>query len=348
MIIIIGAGLSGLLTAYRLKKEGIPFKILEARSRVGGRIHSVNAQPETLVEMGATWFGDYHHNLIKLLDEMGVGYFEQFMTETAFYQAQANVDAQLIEIPKQTPSYRITGGSSAILNALYETLDENDILFNQLAAAITFTEQGVQVSAGITLDGDAVVLALPPKLWAMNMHFEPELPHALKTIALNTQTWMEDSIKIALTYPEPFWEQPHLSATLFSNAGPIIELYDHCNRERSTFALCGFINAAFKTLPDQERQALVIQQLKKVFGKQAEDYIEYVECIWSHDLFTYTSSEVPLLPHQNNGNPIFTNSYYDERLLISSAEASPQFPGYMDGAVYMGNTIAEKIIERFK
>lgn len=88
--------------------------------------------------------------------------------------------------------------------------------------------------------------------------------------------------------------------------------------------------------------------MKNIFCKQAEDYIEYVECIWSHDPFTYTSSEVQLLPHQNNGNPIFINSYYDERLLISSAEASPQFPGYMDGAVYMGNTIAEKIIERFK
>lgn len=244
MIIIIGAGLSGVLTAYRLKKEGIPFKILEARSRVGGRIHSVNAQPDTRVEMGATWFGDYHHNLIQLLDEMGIGYFEQYMKETAFYQAHAGVPAQLIEIPKQTPSYRITGGSSAILNALYETMDEKDILYNQVTTAITFTEQSIQVSAGITLDGDAVVLALPPKLWAMNMHFEPELPHALKKIALKTHTWMEDSIKVALTYPEPFWEQPQLSATLFSNAGPVTELYDQCNLERSTFALCGFINAA--------------------------------------------------------------------------------------------------------
>ncbi|MBC7418283.1 MAG: NAD(P)-binding protein [Pedobacter sp.] len=32
MILIIGAGLSGLLTAYRLKRAGIPFKIIEARS----------------------------------------------------------------------------------------------------------------------------------------------------------------------------------------------------------------------------------------------------------------------------------------------------------------------------
>ena len=41
MIIIVGAGLSGLLTGYLLKKEGIPFKILEARNRIGGRINTV-------------------------------------------------------------------------------------------------------------------------------------------------------------------------------------------------------------------------------------------------------------------------------------------------------------------
>jgi monoamine oxidase len=36
IVILIGVGLSGLLCAYRLKKEGIPFKILGARNRIGG------------------------------------------------------------------------------------------------------------------------------------------------------------------------------------------------------------------------------------------------------------------------------------------------------------------------
>jgi len=60
MVIIIGAGLSGLLTGYRLKKEGIPFKILEARNRVGGRINTVNGINNTPIEMGATWFTNQH------------------------------------------------------------------------------------------------------------------------------------------------------------------------------------------------------------------------------------------------------------------------------------------------
>ncbi len=40
-IVIIGAGLAGLTTAYRLFEKGYDIEIYEARPRVGGRIHSV-------------------------------------------------------------------------------------------------------------------------------------------------------------------------------------------------------------------------------------------------------------------------------------------------------------------
>ncbi|WP_034917544.1 NAD(P)-binding protein [Gillisia sp. CAL575] len=52
MIIILGAGLSGLLIAYRLKQDGIPFKILDARSRIGGRIHAVSVTNKTPASPG--------------------------------------------------------------------------------------------------------------------------------------------------------------------------------------------------------------------------------------------------------------------------------------------------------
>ena len=84
MILIIGAGLSGLLTAYRLKSAGIPFKILEARSRIGGRINTIKNDSGASVEMGATWFNDAHQSLIDLLKEFDLNYFEQFMDGSVF------------------------------------------------------------------------------------------------------------------------------------------------------------------------------------------------------------------------------------------------------------------------
>ncbi len=345
MIIIIGAGLSGLLTAYRLKKAGIPFKVLEARNRVGGRIHTVNASEDTPVEMGATWFGTYHKNLIALLEELEIEYFEQYMKGTAFFQPLSTSPAQSIQIPSQPPSYRISGGTSHLINTLYQQLEKEDVFLNQQVTKIEFHQNSVKMFAQNTYEADQVILAIPPKLWAKKIVFEPDLPNILLDVANNTHTWMEDSIKVALTYKNAFWLEEKLSGTLFSNTGPITELYDHCNHQRSKYALCGFINSAFKNLIYSERKASVIMQLESVFGSKAKDYIDYRECIWSEEENTFENSDIPLYPHQNNGNPIFNQSFFDDKLFISSAEAASEFPGYMDGAVYSANVIAKRIIE---
>ncbi|CAM4256106.1 flavin monoamine oxidase family protein [Gillisia hiemivivida] len=344
MILIIGAGLSGLLTAYRLKKEGIPFKILEARPRVGGRINTVYGKDNTPVEMGATWFGAQHTYLKALLEELGIEYFEQYMDGTVFFQPFSTSPAESIQIPSQPPSYRISGGSSNLINTLYQKLDEKDIILNQSVKEIKFHNNSVQVITNEVFEGNRVVLAIPPKLWAKKILFEPNLPENLISLAEQTQTWMEDSIKIALTYKQAFWQQADLSGTLFSNTGPITELYDHCDHERSKYALCGFINSSFKQLTYKERRAKVIDQIKNVFGEKAEDFIDYEECIWSKEENTFEASDIALYPHQNNGNPIFSKSFFDDKLLISSSEAASEFPGYMEGAVYSANITAKKII----
>ena len=205
---------------------------------------------------------------------------------------------------------------------MYQKLDDNDVLLNQTVQEIKFLKNSVQVIAKEVFEGDKVVLCIPPKLWSKRILFEPLLPNDLMNVAQQTQTWMEDSIKIALTYDQPFWQQENKSGTLFSNTGPITELYDHCNHERSKYALCGFINSSFKNLTDEERRARVIGQLKAVFGVKAQDFIDYKECIWSKEKNTFEESDGPLYPHQNNGNPIFNQSLFDGRLFIAGAESS--------------------------
>ena len=343
MIIIVGAGLSGLLTGYLLKKEGIPFKILEARNRIGGRINTVYGPNEAPIEMGATWFTSQHKHLIKLLEELEIQYFEQFMDPRVFYQPSPTSPTQLVQFPSQAPSYRISGGTSNLINTLFHKLDKTDVLLNQSVKHIKFNENSVLVNTEKNFKGKTVVLAIPPKLWAKNILFEPSLPTDLMRVGLQTQTWMEDSIKVALTYSQPFWEQEDLPGTLFSNAGPITELYDHCNHKRSKYALCGFINSSLKHLSYTERREAIIIQLKNIFGARAEEFTNYEECLWSEEENTFEASEDVLYPHQNNGNPIFSKLFFGDKLLISSAESASEFPGYMDGAVLSAHVTAKKI-----
>ena len=346
MILIIGAGLSGLLTGYRLKKEGIPFKILEARNRVGGRINTVLGTYNTPVEMGATWFTPQHKNVIALLEELEIGYFEQHMDNPVLFQASLTSPIQSIQIPNQAPSYRISGGTSNIINTLRQKLDKEEVLLNQSVQSLKFLSNSVQVIAKETFEAKSVVLAIPPKLWSKRITFHPSLPDNLMAVANQTHTWMEDSIKIALTYEQPFWQQEKRSSTFFSNTGPITEFYDHCNHENSKYALCGFMNSSFKNLTDVERRASVLKQVKQVFGEQGEEYMDYEECVWSEETNTFVTSDSFLSTHQNNGNPIFSNTIFQDRLFISGSESAIEFPGYMDGAIYSGNTTAKKIMKR--
>ncbi len=343
MILIIGAGLSGLLTAYRLQKEGIPYKILEARSRIGGRIHTLTTANHTPVEMGATWFTDVHNHLRSLLNELAISYFEQYSKGSAFYQSTAAF-AQEIQLPNQPSSYRISGGSSNLIETLYSKLNPNNVLLNQTVKEIKATSDGVLVVTDQVYEGTHAVLAIPPKLWSKNIVFEPPLPQSLTNVALQTHTWMEDSIKVAVTYAAAFWQQENQSGMLFSTTGPLTEFYDHCDHARSTFALCGFCSTTFKNLSYEERKTKVIHQLKNAFGEKATQFLDYNECIWSQEPNTFHLSDSLLFPHQNNGHPIFSKTYYNDTLFISSAEASAAFPGYMDGAVFVGNAIAKKLI----
>lgn len=344
MILIIGAGLSGLVTAYRLKQQGIPFKILEARSRIGGRIFTTYGNDNCPTEMGATWFNSVHRELRQLLEELGINYFEQFMTGTAFYQADRNSPAQAIEIPTQDPSFRIAGGTSALINALYSQLDAADILLDQVVTKIEFLVNSVNVIAKEVFHAQKVVLAIPPKLWAQKIDFQPILPAEIVSVAKETHTWMEDSIKVALRYEKAFWQEQGQSGALFSNAGPITEFYDHSNFERNTFSLCGFMSTSFKDLSDPDRKEAVLNQLENVFGAKALQFIDYQECIWSKEQYTFEPSETLLFPHQNNGHPILRKNFFEQRLFLSSAESANQYPGYMDGAVSAGNRVAQDII----
>lgn len=85
-VIIIGAGFSGLAAANYLRKKKINVTVLEARNRIGGRVHSFEIPDESLViELGAEWVGKSHERIISLCDEFGLKLFNnQFETHLLY------------------------------------------------------------------------------------------------------------------------------------------------------------------------------------------------------------------------------------------------------------------------
>lgn len=345
MTVIIGAGLSGLLAAYRLKQAGKDVKVIEARDRVGGRIHTLLSQNTTPVEMGATWLWNTNTNLLALLKELKLSVFEQFMDGPAYVQYFSNSPAQPVDIPPQEISYRIVGGTSALIQKLAESLTKEELILSEAVQAIEYQNDAIKIlTDSYSYSADKVVLALPPQLVVKSIRFEPGLPKELLEVAESTHTWMEDSIKVALTYRDAFWRKQNLAGAVFSNVGPINEFYDQSNAEGTTFALCGFMNSAYQTLSKEEREQKAAEQMTQIFGQEAAQYLSYEETVWGKEAFTKHPAPSSLFPHQNNGHPVFQQPLFDGKLFFANAETSPQNPGYMDGAVFSSNMIAKKVL----
>ena len=88
---MVGAGLSGLVCARELKRQGLTVRLLEARDRWGGRMHGHTSASGLRLDLGGQWVGASHHRLIELLAEFGLRrYPTDYDVEAIFHwQGQA-------------------------------------------------------------------------------------------------------------------------------------------------------------------------------------------------------------------------------------------------------------------
>jgi monoamine oxidase len=78
-VAVVGAGLSGLICARALRRQGKRVRILEARERPGGRLHSRPTALGLEVDLGGQWGGHTHHHLAALLEEFQLRRFPSYV-----------------------------------------------------------------------------------------------------------------------------------------------------------------------------------------------------------------------------------------------------------------------------
>jgi monoamine oxidase len=343
-VIIIGGGLSGLTLAWLLKKKNIPTLLLEASSRLGGRIQTVKGAKDTPLELGATWLGEQHIHLSGLLHELGLQTFPQLSKGISLFQTKSFEPPQQFFVPEaEQSSYRIAGGTQSIIHALASRLDPSTIRTNAAVSSITKEENTLSVvlTTGEVLPASKVVICLPPQLAAAVIRFTPELPADVKAILPTVQTWMAGALKFAIEYEQPFWRKKGFSGMLFSHADIVVEMYDHSNREDNRFGFTGFLNGGAAGFSKEVRKENVLRQLTELMGEEAGQPLTYVDKVWN-DEFVLHGNQVIQRPHQNNGHPLLLQSYLGGRLFFCGTETSTAFPGYMEGAVQSAKRIAEK------
>ncbi len=341
-VVIIGGGLSGLCTAYALRRTNVEIKILEARPRLGGRIFT-QKRKDFYLELGATWFGPQHTSLLKLIQDLEISYKTQDNGREAVYDFRPNGHLERYQIPKQPAStFKFKEGTHALIQAIQKNISAK-IYYEHVVTSLKFDNKFQVETENNTFDADFVVMSIPPQLAKDSIHFDPKLPSDFLKLLEHTHTWMSDSIKFSAAFSSASWKSGGFIGTLMSPQQIIQEMYDHSDIDTLQNALVGFLNSSNANLSPQDRQEKVLQHLTNIFKIKPEELLAYQDVDWRKESFTIAETAKALTAHQNNGHPFLRNGFFNNKLFFSASETSAQTPGYMDGAVHRGLEVGKLI-----
>ncbi|MDC0660574.1 NAD(P)/FAD-dependent oxidoreductase [Leisingera sp. SS27] len=333
--LIIGAGLSGLALAKTLQAQGRDYRLVEARDRVGGRISTVDIQGAQF-DLGPAWFWLGQPRMAAIIEELGLHPFDQYATGDLSYEDEHGLVQQGQGYSSMQGSYRLTGGLTALTNALAAALPVEYLhLSNEVVSLDLAAEKVIaRLASDQTITAQQVVLALPPRI-ASELIFFPALPEAATAAMKTCATWMAGQAKAIAIYERPFWRAQGLSGDAMSRRGPMVELHDASPASGGPYALFGFIGVGPAQRRDERQLKDALKsQLGRLFGPLAASPLALYVKDWAFDPFTATKADrQPLYAHPHYGLPKSMTGLWDGKLIFSGTETAHQFGGYLEGAL---------------
>ena len=114
-VVVVGAGLAGLTAAVELAAAGAEVTVLEARDRVGGRMHGIPVSASVVADGGAAYLGVRHTELLALVREHGLALASTAMEGDSTF---------LVSDKRTTTATRVPPLGAVALGDLFDRLEE--------------------------------------------------------------------------------------------------------------------------------------------------------------------------------------------------------------------------------
>ena len=357
-VLIVGGGLSGLYAARCLQEAGVDFQLLEARERFGGRILSVDAGGQSSpdgFDLGPSWFWTgMHPRMAQVIQGLGLASFAQHSDGDVLVERSRSGTPQRFPVIRQEPqSMRFVGGTGALIYALVNTLPQERLHLESRVTCITMRENDIALSF-VTGGEDRevaamqVILALPPRLLASTISFEPALEHQTLKLWSQTATWMAPHAKFFALYDQAFWRDSGLSGTAQSGVGPLVEIHDATTASGAA-ALFGFVGLNRGQRMAIGEDTLVrasVAQLARLFGDQAARPRVKLIKDWAADLLTSTDADQSPEGHPVPSHAPWVSGLWAQRMSLAGSETSITDPGYLAGALDAAERAAAETLAR--
>ena len=356
-VLIIGAGLSGVYTAYLLRRSGVDFILAEARDRLGGRILStvtdsaIRSEYQPAVDMGPSWFWPDQSRISGLVRHLSL--------ESQVYP-QSSRGNSVMEYPDGTlqqgfgsasmaGSLRLAGGMQTLVSTLANDIPPSRIRLRSRISHIHRDSSGLHSTAqcdgeDCTLVSQRIVLALPPRIVADTIEFSPGFAADFTDKLRTVPTWMAGQAKFAAYYKDAFWRMRGLSGDAMSQLGPMVEIHDASPVEGGPYALFGFVGVgpAQRMGKASQIERACIEQIARLFGPAGLQPLGVAFKDWAFDNLTATELDIS----QTRGHPVpgvLEDSEWNSKLLWAGSETSVvggHCNGYLEGALESAERVA--------
>ena len=357
-VLILGAGMAGLVAGYELSKLGHDVTILEARTRPGGRVHTLREpfSDGLYAEAGAARIPDTHDLTLKYIKEFSLPlepFYPSKLSAVRFDRGRReevpidgftdamtrNYGEDLGGAPERW--HKIRGGTDLLPKAFAEKLGSKI----QYGAAVVKLEQDANQGRVVfvkegrqqTVTADSVICTIP---FSVLRNIElPALSARKKEIIKSTNY---DAVsRVYLQTRSRFWEEKGLNGFAFTSGA--IEIWQPTWSQPGprgilmTYARPGEAERITK-LKEKDRIDTTLKQLDGIFAGLRANFERGATKCWKDDEWSRGAWAFVGM------TDFFTASVREERIHFAGEHLSPWF-SWIQGALSSGLRVVKEIEE---